>query len=86
MACDCGNEEDIKRLNVAMFGNGSPENSVLIRLVNIEKVVKTVRNLGWVIVCGIVAIGIKGVASWVHFEPPSESTVAMVEPSRYGGE
>ena len=75
MACE--NDESIKRLNKAVFGNGSPENSVLFRLANIEKTTKAIRNIGWVIVCGIIAISIREAASWIHVSRPTEKAVIM---------
>lgn len=78
MACDCGNQEEIDKLREAMFGNGSPQNSVLSRMANIEKALATVRNILWFVACGIMALVIKGAASWVIVGPPAAPSTAMI--------
>ncbi len=82
MSCECDNSGRVDQVHDAVFGNGKPENSILVRLANIEKTSKTARNLAWLILGTMIAIGAKGAATWISVGPPnhdSSVTVASAE-------
>lgn len=73
MTCDCENTERVDSLHKAVFGNGKIEQSILFRIAVMEKMVKTIRTLTWVILAAIVGIGVRGAATWVHIDPPQKN-------------
>lgn len=48
----------------SMFGNGKPEESVLVRIKNIERKMCNLEKLSWVILCGVGAVAIKAIGAW----------------------
>ena len=44
---------EVEEVHAAVFGNGAPENCILVRLAVIEKKIKTVERLSWMLLCGV---------------------------------
>lgn len=50
---DCKHTKDIHQLKKEIFGNGQPQNSLIVRVSNIEKRTVRIERIGYAIIAGI---------------------------------
>lgn len=74
MDCDCENNEQVAMLKKTIYGNGDPENSVLVRLVNIEKRMRVQQWIGAAILVAVITTFVTNAARWVHVGPPEQAS------------
>lgn len=57
---------DVRELRHAVFGNGSPEKSLLVRVDSIEKRLALVQRLCIFIACGVFGLLLKIAGTWLE--------------------
>lgn len=63
--CEHAPCEEVTRAGKALFGNGHPEQSVIVRLCNVERRLTVITRLSWIIACGVWAVLFKVFGSWI---------------------
>ncbi|MBN2445642.1 MAG: hypothetical protein JXO22_02880 [Phycisphaerae bacterium] len=57
--------EEVKRVSGAVFGNGKPEESLIVRLCNVEKRLAFMLRLLWITLSGVWLVLFKVFGSWI---------------------
>lgn len=55
----------VKKLCAEIYGDGKPEESVMVRLAAVEKTIQQVKYLCWVILVGIGGLFVRAVDAWI---------------------
>lgn len=58
-------ETMVNQLRVAVFGNGHPEHSLLVRMERVEQRLRAIQKLSLATVCGVWALVVKFVSAWI---------------------
>lgn len=57
-------ESRLTAVHKAVFGNGKPEQCILVRIKRIERKMCMLEKLSWAILCGVIAVVAKLVGIW----------------------
>lgn len=57
---------EVKKVGKAVFGNGHPEESLIVRVCNVEKKLTTIQKLSWVTVCGVGTLVLRFLGTWLE--------------------
>ena len=57
---------EVEKVAKAVFGNGHPEESLIVRVCGVEKKLATIEKLSWATACGVGALVLRFVGVWVE--------------------
>lgn len=57
---------DVQKVAKAVFGNGHPEQSLIVRVCGVERKLATIERLSWVTACGVGALLLRIVGAWLE--------------------
>lgn len=66
--CPHGPCKAVQRVHSAVFGNGHPEESLIVRVCNVEKQLRAIKRLSWATLCGVGALLLKLVGAWLELK------------------
>jgi hypothetical protein len=64
---NCGSDsvcDDVAQLKAEVFGNGHPENSLRVRVGNVEKQLAVIKRLSWATAGGVGALVLRVISAW----------------------
>jgi hypothetical protein len=69
IGCGDGLCDDVVQLKAEVFGNGHPENSLRVRVGNVEKQLAVIKRLSWATAGGVGALVLRVISAWfeAHF-------------------
>lgn len=65
----CDHSNKVNQMYKTLYGNGSPENSLVVKTDRIDKAMKRVEKAAYAIILGLVMMLFSRIASHVHFGP-----------------
>ena len=58
--------EQLCKVVQAVFGNGRPEESLIVRVCRVEQKLNTIEKLSWVTACGVGSLVLRFVGAWLE--------------------
>jgi len=58
--------KQLRKVVRAVFGNGRPEQSLIVRVCRVEQKLSTIEKLSWATACGVGSLVARIVISWVE--------------------
>lgn len=57
---------DVQLVKTTVLGNGHPEESLVVRVCNVERQLNTIKRLSWATACGVAGLVLKVVGAWLE--------------------
>lgn len=64
--CDDQPCAEVEKVAKAVFGNGHPEQSLIVRVYGVEKKLATIEKLSWATACGVGGLVLRFVGAWLE--------------------
>ena len=59
-------QRDLEAVHAAVFGNGQPEKSLLVRMQRVEQRLGTIQRLSLATLCGVATLLMRIIGAWIE--------------------